>query len=375
MAVKEIIRNKKYKIDVPLGYNGNKRIRHTETFYGGKKDAVIRENELKLSIKNRTYINKNKITVEQLFKEWLEYSKPIWSPKTYVANEHWVENINKNIGHIHLLDLNVKVLEEFYNELRTTTNYSDKTIQHHYTIISTALNKAVVWGYILNNPNEHIEKPKVKRKEIECYSPEEVDILIKVIKNEPIKYQALIMLALDSGARRGELTGLTWEDIDFKESTIKINKTTQYVKEYGIFEKSTKTDTSNRLIYISNTTLDLLRRYKKEQLQSKMRLGDKWENSNRVFTNMYGGNMHPDTPSQILDRIIKKYNLKRITFHGLRHISISLQISSGIQAQIISKRAGHSSVTVTHNTYSHFFDTEFKDVANKMDSILSTKIV
>lgn len=147
------------------------------------------------------------------------------------------------------------------------------------------------------------------------------------------------------------------------------------MKEYGIFEKSTKTDTSNRLIYISNTTLDLLRRYKKEQLQSKMRLGDKWENSNRVFTNMYGGNMHPDTPSQILDRIIKKYNLKRITFHGLRHTSISLQISSGIQAQIISKRAGHSSVTVTHNTYSHFFDTEFKDVANKMDSILSTKIV
>ena len=61
MAVKEIIRNKKYKIDVPLGYNGNKRIRHTETFYGGKKDAVIRENELKLSIKNRTYINKNKM--------------------------------------------------------------------------------------------------------------------------------------------------------------------------------------------------------------------------------------------------------------------------------------------------------------------------
>ena len=106
-----------------------------------------------------------------------------------------------------------------------------------------------------------------------------------------------------------------------------------------------------------------------------MRLGDKWENKNRVFTNMYGGNMHPETPSKILDRIIKKYNLKRITFHGLRHTSISLQISSGIQAQIISKRAGHSSVTDTHNTYSHFCDTEFKDVANKMDSILSTKIV
>lgn len=85
--------------------------------------------------------------------------------------------------------------------------------------------------------------------------------------------------------------------------------------------------------------------------------------------------MHPDTPSQILNKIIKKHGLKRITFHGLRHTCISLQIASGIQAQIISKRAGHSNVTVTHNTYSHFFDNEFKEVANKMDTFLQNKVI
>ena len=374
MAVQELIRNKKYKIDIPLGYNGSKRIRHIETFLGGKKEAILRENELKLSIKNNTYINKNKITVEQLLNEWLEYSKTVWSPKTYVSNKHWVENINKSIGHILLKNLNVKLLEDFYIELRTTTNYSDKTIQHHYTIISTALNKAVVWGYILNNPNIRIEKPKIKKKEIECYSPEEVEKLVTALQNECIKYQALIMLALDSGARRGEITGLTWDDIDFNKSTININKTTQYLKEYGIFEKDTKTATSNRTIYISQTTLDLLKRYQTQQLERKMHLGNKWQNSNRVFTTEYGADMHPDTPSQILERIIKKHNLKRITFHGLRHTSISLQISSGIQAQIISRRAGHSNVTVTHNTYSHFFENEFQDVANVMQELLTVQV-
>lgn len=375
MAVQELIKNKKYKIDIPIGYNGAKRIRHTETFYGGKKEAVLRENELKLSIKNNTYINKNKITMEQLLNEWLEYSKTIWSPKTYVSNKHWVENVNKSIGHIHLKDLNVKILEDFYTELRTTTDYSDKTIQHHYTIISTALNKAVVWGYILNNPNTRIEKPKIKKTQIECYSPEEVEQLVNALQSECIKYQALIMLALDSGARRGEITGLTWNDIDFNKSTININKTTQYLKDYGIFEKGTKTSTSNRTIYISKTTLDLLKKYQKQQLENRMRLGNKWQNSKRVFTTDYGADMHPDTPSQILDRVIKRHNLKRITFHGLRHTSISLQISSGIQAQIISRRAGHSNVTVTHNTYSHFFDNEFQDVANKMDTFLSGGII
>ena len=373
MAVKELVKNKKYKIDIPIGYNGNKRIRHTETFHGGKKEAVLRENELKLSIKNNTYINKNKITMEQLLNEWLEYSKPIWSPKTYVSNRHWVDNINKSIGHIHIKDLNVKILEDFYNELRTTTTYSDKTIQHHYTIISTALNKAVIWGYILNNPNERIEKPKIKKKQIECYSPEEVEQLVNALQNECLKYQALIMIALDTGARRGEITGLTWSDIDFNKSTVNINKTTQYTTELGIFEKDTKTSTSNRIIYISKTTLDILRQYHKEQLENKIRFGDKWGNSKRVFTTDFGADMHPDTPSQILERIIKRHNLKRINFHGLRHTSISLQISSGIQAQIISKRAGHSNVTITHSIYSHFFDNEFQDVANKMDVFLQAK--
>ncbi len=208
------------------------------------------------------------------------------------------------------------------------------------------------------------------KKEIQCYSPEEVEQLVTVLQNEPIKYQAVIMLALDSGCRRGELTGLTWQDIDFDKSTININKVTQYVAGYGTFEKSTKSDTSNRVVYITPTTLKVLRRYKKEQDENRLLLGSKWQNSKRVFTTDYGEDMHPDRPYKILKQIIKKYQLKDITFHGLRHTSISLQISSGIQAQIISKRAGHSNVSITHNIYSHFFDSGFKEVADKMDSFL-----
>ena len=279
--------------------------------------------------------------------------------------------INKVIGHIKLQDVNVKILEDFYKELRENTSYSDKTIQHFYTIINTALKRAILWGYITTNPNSFIEKPKVRKKEIEYYTPDEVDELLQVIQNESLKYQAIIYLAIDSGARRGEIVGLTWDDIDLKNKTIDINKAVQYTKEQGIYETKTKTQTSDRKIYVSDKTINIIKQYQKEQLISKMKLGSKWENSKRVFTNNFGGDMHPDTPSQILEKIIKKYNLKRISFHGLRHTSISLQISSGIQAQIISKRAGHSSIATTHSIYSHFFDSEFKDVANKMNNILT----
>lgn len=373
MSVKELERNKKYKITVAIGYNGSKRINHYETFYGGKREAVLRENEIKQQIKNNTFVKKSKITMQELLEEWLKYSKEIWSPKTYISNVHWCNVISKVIGHIKLQDINVKILEDFYNEIRQNTSYSDKTIQHFYTIINTSLKRAILWGYIINNPNSSIEKPKVRKKEIQFYNPEDVEKLLSVLKNESLKYQAIIYLALDSGCRRGELLGLTWEDIDFDKKTIIINKSVQYTKELGIFEKVTKTQSSDRVIYISDNTINILKLYHKEQLENKIKLGNRWENSKRIFTNSFGGAMHPDTPSQILERIIKKYNLKRISFHGLRHTSISLQISSGIQAQIISKRAGHSNIGITHSIYSHFFDSELKDVADKMNTFLNAK--
>lgn len=373
MAIQELIKNKKYKIDIPIGYSGTKRLRHIETFYGGKKEAVLRENELKLQLKNNTYIKKNKLTMKDLLEEWLESKKNEIEIKTYNSYELWSTKIIDSIGNVKVKEINVKILEEFYNELKITTSLSQKSIRDIYTTISMALNKAVKWGYISNNPNLLIDKPKVKKQEIQCYSPEEVEQLLTFLKNEPLKYQAIITLAIDSGCRRGEITGLTWNDIDFEKSLIYINKTTQYTPNYGIYEKSTKSETSNRSIYIANSTKEILKKYQKEQFEKRMLLGSRWENSNRVFTTAYGADMHPDTPSKILEKIIKKYNLKRITFHGLRHTSISLQISSGIQSQIISKRAGHSSVAVTDKIYSHFFENEFKDVANKMDSFLQVK--
>lgn len=370
MSIREIVKNKKYKIELFIGRNGSKKIMHYEIVEGGKKEAELRESELKIQLKNHTFIKNNSITMRELMNEYKKYNDNRWSPRTLEANEYRIKNIIDKLGHIKIQDINVKILEDFYKYLKNKKTYSSQSIIHHYNLINGALNKAIHWGYITTNENEKIEKPKVRKKEIECYSPEEVKELLKVLKNESLKYQAVIILALDSGIRRGELTGLTWEDIDLKEGIISVNKTTQYTKEKGIFEKETKTDTSDRKIYISDTTINLLKKFKIEQLEKKLHLGEKWGNSKRVFTTDYGYDMHPDTPTKILKKIIKKYNLKKITFHALRHTSISLMIFKGIQVQVISKKAGHSSVQVTHNTYSHFFDNEFKKCAYEMDNIL-----
>lgn len=81
--------------------------------------------------------------------------------------------------------------------------------------------------------------------------------------------------------------------------------------------------------------------------------------------------MHPNTPSKIFDNIIKKYHLKKISFHGLRHTSASLLKSKKVPLQIISKRLGHSSIEVTHAIYTHFFEDELKEVADVTESLLN----
>jgi len=146
----------------------------------------------------------------------------------------------------------------------------------------------------------------------------------------------------------GELTALTWDDIDLNSGSVIINKTTQYVKGLGIIEKETKTPTSDRKLYISSTTLKILKRYKFEQEKQRFKLGNKWQNSNRIFTTIFGGDIHPDTPSKIFKKVRDKYNLRYLKFHGLRHTAISLLIRDGIQAQVISKKSGHSSLQVLH---------------------------
>ena len=378
MSVREIERNKKYQIEIVLGYNGVTKIRHYEIFIGKKSEAKLREYELKTLLRDGSTFQKNNLTVKDLSMEYLKYQKDILSPKTYINYEYRLRLVMKKIGYVKVKELNVKILENFYHFLRHGYTsaigkpLSPTTIQSYYCIINNMLVYAVKCEYIKSNPNSKIDKPKRAKTNIQFYTPDEVEKLITALAQEPIKYQAIIMLALDLGCRRGELTGLTWKDVDFETRRVEINKTTQYA--YGkIFEKGTKTEHSERVNYISDTTVQILKKYQKQQLKQKLLLGSKWQGSKRIFTTEYGADMHPDTPTKILDQVIKKHNLKRITFHGLRHTNVTLMISNGIQTQIISRKVGHSSVQTTDRIYSHFFEDEFKDVANVMEEFLTVK--
>lgn len=381
MSVQEIIKNEKYKIDLFLGRDKNgKVIRHIEYFRGGLKQARLKENELKIQLKEGNSIQKSYLTFKELTREYLEIQKDKLSITTYITYEQRVGVINEYLGHIKLKDLNTKILEKFYHYLRndyvserTNKKLGNTSIQHYYTLINGIIEQAIKWDYIKTNPNSKIDKPKRDRREIEVYSKEEVIQLLECVKKEPLKYQVIVYLALDLGCRLGELTALTWNDINFDTREVNINKSTQFIKG-KVIEKETKSLHSDRRVFISDTTLSILKKYRHEQKMKKVKLGEKWKNSNRILTTNFGDDIHHDTPSKIFKKILKRYGLKEITFHGLRHTNASLKIREGIQTQIVSRSLGHSSVQITDKYYSHFFEEEFKEVSNILDKEVFSKV-
>jgi integrase len=267
-----------------------------------------------------------------------------------------------------------KPLQKVFDIVDKEKKLSEKSISHHHRLISAMLTTAVQWQLILSNPCERVKPPKVERKEAEYYNVAEVLKMMELLENEPLKYRVMITIVIFCGLRRGELTNLEWSDIDFEEETISVSKQLQYLPELGIYEiKSAKTDAGNRTVSIPAELTELLQEYKSWQDEEKIRWGNKWIESGKLFTKENGEPIFPDTPSQWFNRFIKRHNLPPLTFHQLRHTNASLLIGEGVDVATVSKRLGHADKTVTLRTYTHALKEHDREAADKLANLIKNK--
>ena len=248
-----------------------------------------------------------------------------------------------------------------------------KTILHHHRLISSILETAVKWQVLYSNPCDRVETPKVDKKEARYLDEYQAMDLLNCLESESLQHKTMITLLLYSGMRRGELCGLEWNDIDFDNCIIDINKSSQYLPDRGIYKDETKNDTSNRLIKIPPFVLQLLSEHRKAQFMERFRLGDQWTDSNKLFTQWNGLPIHPDTVTGWFKEFIKKNNLPDITLHSLRHTNASLMIANGVDLRTVSKRLGHAQVSTTTNIYSHAIKSADERAADVLGDILTVK--
>ncbi len=359
---------------------------HLNEFYNNLRENGIRCDYKYTSKENIIEIlSKNNISIDDpLIKEIIP-SRSIIKIKRH---ENIIPSTAKKLSEI----TGIKVSELFDIVEKTNNTLSDTTILHHHRLISTILNCAVQWGFIINNPASRVKAPKVVKKEARHFDSDQIDYIFQLLEDEPIKYKAMIYLSLYGGMRLGELAGLEWSDLDMDNNILKIQQASQYVSGEGVFTKETKNESSNRVISLSNAAIKVLREYKLWQNGEKSTLDNLWDDKcTRIFTTRSGSPIFPTTPSKWFTKFIKKHNnkimndatieqkdkqkylIKNVNFHGLRHTNATLLISEGSDVVTVSKRLGHSKPSTTSDIYAHSLKKADMEASNKLENLFNKK--
>lgn len=242
---------------------------------------------------------------------------------------------------------------QLFTELENQKKLSATTLYNYRQFVSLVFSAAVRELQIPFNPVERVEKARRPRHRAESLQLEDVQAVWAAAEQEPIDRRCLIHLFLITGGRRGEIAGLRWSRLSWEKQSITIDHEILYTPEDGVyFEDSTKTE-MDRILRLPKETMDLLAEYRLWQIQRKAELGDRWIESDYIFTGRYGGAIPPDSISGYLDRFEERYKLPHLHPHKFRHTMASILIYSGMDPVTVSKRLGHASVSTTENIYAH----------------------
>lgn len=248
---------------------------------------------------------------------------------------------------------------------------SPKTIVEHHRVISKLLSTAVKWNYINDNVAKRADPPKVPARDIEFLDENETKEMLKALNGESITYRTMILLLVYTGMRRGELFGLEWKDIDFKNGYLHIVRTSQYIGNKQLITKEPKTKSSKRTMKISNDMLNRLKIYQAWQSEQRLKIGSEWNDTDRLFTQWNGLPMYPDSLTKWFKLFLKRHNLRQVTLHSLRHTNATLMIAEGTDIRTVSGRLGHSNTSTTLNIYTHALKSKDTQAAEILNDILA----
>ena len=182
----------------------------------------------------------------------------------------------------------------------------------------------------------------------------------------------VVSLALATGMRRGELLALRWQDVDFDDATVKVERSLEQTTKHGYRFKAPKTRHGLRTISVPRSTIDMLRDHRRGQLEIRMALAmGKPDKDALVFCKFDGTPLSPDHLTLRWRRAIKG----KVTFHVLRHTHASALIAAGVDIVTISRRLGHGSSAITLSVYAHLFDKKDPTAADAIEKVLGANRV
>ena len=325
-------------------------------------------------------LNEDKLTVSDWFYSWLfDYRKQDLKPKSFQRYHGIYKNYieNTDFGNIKLNDLRTTHLQRHYKKL-LDNGVTPTTIRQINTNLKTCLNEAERQGYIQKNWCKLVTLPKKEdNKEVKVLTKQEQEKFLEAIKGHEL--ELLYIVALGTGLRIGEILGLKWSDIDFKNNELHVNRSLQKaaiyeddkIVRYEVQETTPKTKNSLRTIPVPQNIIKKLIAHKKEQNELILLLQEEYDNKNYVFCNKLGQPIEDKRPGRNLKTILTSISIEPIKFHALRHTYATRLFEAGIPPKTVQHLMGHSDIETTMNIYTHVMKEQKLEAIEKINNIFA----
>ena len=368
------------KYDLGRDPTTGKRIIKFKTVRGSKRDAQRELRNLLDAVDQGRHVDPGKLTLGQYLDEWLEGRGHALASKTAERyGDHIRDHIKPEIGHIHLAKLTALNLNGFYarmlksGRLDGRGGLASRTVWHFDRLLHKALRDAVRQRLIAFNPADEVERPKVEKRRPTTLTPAGFLELLKVA--EGTRQYAAIVLIFTGGVRRGELLALRDRDFHLDSSKVEIVRSLSETKAKGLFFKEPKSKSSIRRITLPASTVEVLRRHRLALMQDRLKLGLGWSEEVLLFGTVDGNPIRPRNFTKEFCRLAKKAGLVGISPHAGRHGHLTQLLELEVHPKIAQARAGHASIAVTLDIYSHVTDSMQGRAAERINAELQAALV
>ncbi len=382
------LENGKWKAVVEVGPPG-KRKRRTKT-KDTKKEAEAWMASMITEKNQGTMVDPDSITVSQWFERFLEQKKPNIAVTTYdMYVKRYEAHIKPDMGYMRLQDVQPFHVEEYLAEKRRNGRIdgkgglSENTLKKIYVLLNQGFKKAKKFHLIKQNPLDPIEPPKPEKVETDVMYEEEFLKLLKTAKEYDFFMFTFICTDLYTGMRKSEILGLDWTKIDFNNNIIKVRQRLVQKRGAGaVIEEETKNSPSRRDILISDKLCNLLKQYRKWQLEMRLALGEDYRGDDfkgkpieLVFCKTNGERYYPTSLNKKMRQLMKKAKLPyKSQIHILRHTFATINVNSKIGPEIVQKMLGHSTIKTTIDIYYHHKTEQQKEAVDNLDNIININI-
>lgn len=372
----------KWEVEVTIGINPKTgRPKKKSKRFKRKKDAQAWAAKIKTELDTGLKVDLDNYTFEEFANKFLkDYAEPNLSPTTVDGYRSIIKNhLIPYFRSIKMQDIRAMHIDSYINSKRKSGRtdgsgggLSERTLLHHFRLLSKILYQAEKWEAIKNNPIKKATKPDPKKKEAKFYTRDQVNRLLKAAKKSDKWMYRFIIVAVNTGLRMSEMLGIQWEYVNLNKKTLTVQEVLVKVSGEGaIFKEIPKTKNSQRTIALPNKLIPIFKDIKKEQAKLRLRFGaEYYTEKNLVFCKPDGTPYYPTTVNRNFNKIKEEAGIFDVdlSIHSLRHTHASRLMELGWPAKAIQERLGHYSTEITNDIYSHVSVNFEKELVNRLDS-------